>query len=156
MKPIERTAHKFGSLDGVDDAFVSALTAHRLRGEEPPPMPSTTVTEPAVDAYVNHGRWVGDCPFCPSASMVSPDDPRFFCAECANAAVGGQYVPVAFPADVERIENELVQRPVAANRNWQPGETATDLAAETVAFFELPDVHGAVTVAGDAAPKGGV
>lgn len=91
---------------------------------------------PAV-AEVNQGRWVARCPFCPSAQVVSPDDPRFLCAGsdgCSNAPVQGAFVPVVFPDAETRagIEAALLKRPDMVNRNWT-AETVDDLTKENEA-----------------------
>jgi hypothetical protein len=91
----------------------------------------------SITAEVNQGRWVARCPFCPSAQVATPADPRFLCAGadgCANGAVGGAFVPVVFPDDTERtdIVGALVVRP-RENRNWRAPETAADLIEENEA-----------------------
>lgn len=96
--------------------------------------PEGTADGPEILAYVNHGRVVADCPFCRSAQIVDPDDPRFYCYDCGNAAVEGLYLPVGFPEDLGEIERALGARPSPANRNWLPGETVERLRAEN-------DVH---------------
>lgn len=84
-----------------------------------------------IDAYMNHGRWVADCP-----------------AEgCGFSALAGSHldcpahdvVRVVWPTDLEReeIEAELNLRPVdplvgAKHANWRPGETVESLRAENV------------------------
>lgn len=95
-----------------------------------PPDDGGTVEGHAVRAYVNHGRWVADCLFCGGAVMAPVDDPRFLCGECLNRQVGGRMVALELPADRDEIEAELLKRPNAINRNWRPGETVDDLAAE--------------------------
>jgi hypothetical protein len=81
-----------------------------------------------VVAYVNHGRWVADCPICNGAELVTPGDP-YICQNCLNGA--RQYRPVSFPPDIEEIEAALVARPLPLNRNWTT-ETAAMLRAENV------------------------
>lgn len=44
------------------------------------------------------GRWIVDCPFCPSAQIAAETDPRFLCSDCLNAPVGGAYVATEWPA----------------------------------------------------------
>lgn len=101
-----------------------------------------TVDEPAAVAYVDAGRWVARCPFCPSAQVVHPDDPRFLCAGadgCANHPVAGAYVRLVFPAARQRRELErlLTARPSLRERNFVPAAAAARLGrpqrAETVA-----------------------
>lgn len=87
-------------------------------------------------AEVNWGRWVAQCPFCASAQVVSPADPRYLCAGvdgCANGPVQGAFVQVAFPAeDVDEIADALLVRPIE-NRNWRAPETPQDLRRENAA-----------------------
>jgi hypothetical protein len=88
----------------------------------------------AVDAYVNEARWIVECPFCASAQVGSPEDPRFLCVECVNAPVDGAYVHVRYPSPSGRaeIEEALAARPHRANVNWVPGETVTELIAQNI------------------------
>ena len=82
-------------------------------------------------ARVNHGRWIVDCPTsgCNSAAYASLRDRRFICSEC-----GKGYWRVMFPPDRVEIEDLLVKRPLVqgtpATRNWEVGETVTDLRRE--------------------------
>lgn len=111
-----------------------AFVRHPSR-ELPERRPVATNFDVQAYAYVNHGRWIVDCPFCPSAQVASMSDPRFFCAGadgCANAAAGGHFVPVVFPGDkqLKAIERELLKRRNKDNRNWHPGEKVSDLQRE--------------------------
>lgn len=93
-----------------------------------------------VSAYINHGRWVADCPNpdCRGALVVTVADPILLCTDCGNEANGGKPFTVVFPAQREAIERELMKRPLLARkakaRNWQPGETIADLRAEAKRF----------------------
>lgn len=81
----------------------------------------------AVIAYVNHNRWIADCLNCPSAELVDPQFPVFYCTSC-----GGGPWSVQFPPPEERAAAEklLLERP-PAHRNWWPQrESIDDLAAE--------------------------
>lgn len=86
-------------------------------------------------AYVNHGRWVADCPTpgCGGAILLLPAPAGFLCGTCFNAAIGGQYRVVDWPksADRERIEVALRARPLAVNMNWTPDEPAELVEAES-------------------------
>lgn len=84
-----------------------------------------------VLAEVNHGRWIGRCPWCSAALPVSVDDPRFFDPMCHNDG-SSSWAPVVFPDDWEEIEAVLDRRRVQ-NRNWRHGETVADLEAENEA-----------------------
>jgi hypothetical protein len=167
---IQRAEHRYGGLllatpewaAAVDDlsdhqAFWATVVSH-LSSTPPrtvPPRPTKTAPKrtAVTDAYVNQSRWVADCPFCPSAQIVSPTDPRFFCPECYNAAVAGAYVHVVFPGDIDQIEALLDQRPDPVTRNWLPAETVTDLAAENDTI-ERPGPGDPVEIRGQQTPPG--
>lgn len=87
----------------------------------------------AIAAYINHGRWVVECPDCCGAQFACPDDPRFMCNNCANAMNDGMWRPVLWIKDRAKIEVLLKPRPVE-NQNWRPGETLADLKAENKQF----------------------
>lgn len=81
-------------------------------------------------AYVNHGRWLADCPFnCGGARMVQPNV-DFWCVFCGNADAGGQSVPVDWPGNPDQIEEVLKYRQLERYRNWTPGETIAKLREE--------------------------
>lgn len=84
----------------------------------------------AITAYGNHDRWVVECPDCASAQLACRTDHRFMCGECGNVAIGGLWRPVVWPTGGRAIEAELSQRPERVTRNWLPGETVAELAAE--------------------------
>jgi hypothetical protein len=74
-------------------------------------------------AYVNHGRWVADC-VCGAGMAASPAEPESICIEC------GRHYAARFPTERAEIEQALLLRERAENRNWFPHETAADLADE--------------------------
>ena len=83
-------------------------------------------------AYVNHGRWIANCPFaCGGAERVFTDN--FMCRECLNAPVRHHPIPLVLPSDddIRAIEAALVVRPVI-NRNWEPNESIGALLVENV------------------------
>lgn len=90
-----------------------------------------------IRSQVNHGRWIVECPCCPSAALAGPGfvTDRFLCAECGNSAAGGRYFEVAWPdrRTVRRIEELLGRRPDMKTRNWIPGEPVGMLLAENIA-----------------------
>lgn len=93
---------------------------------------STVVQEDhEIDAYVNHGRWIADCPFCKGAECVTENEKVFYCLSCGNEQVGGNFIKVNFPKRVDRykFEKSLARRPESL-RNWIPGETPADIAKE--------------------------
>lgn len=118
--------------------------ANRLfRGATPPPslwpllilnpdpiLPVGRAKTPAVEVRVNHGVWQTVCPFCGSAQHASAADRVFYCAACCNHDTGNHTVPVKWPRDPDAIEQQLAERPLPRQRNWEPGETLRDLRRE--------------------------
>lgn len=94
----------------------------------------------AVEAYVNHGRWVVDCPGgCGNALVVSKDEPFYICHECGSRENEGRWYFVVFPVEKQAIEAELLKRLErdgyrAWSRNWYPVETLADLRTENEAM----------------------
>ena len=109
-----------------------AVALHGDHRDEFPPFPTTPSTRQRVVAYVNHGRWVWDCPTprCGGAQVTSPKDPRAFCVECFNAGDG--WWPVDWPDERTTIERILNKRPAATQQNWWPTETMQQLEAENI------------------------
>ena len=112
-----------------------------------------------IAAYVNHSRWVCECPNCNSAIVVKivgehVKFTRFGCFECGfgvidefwrqalslSTALGvkaalefmGNYMLIDydFPEEFEEIESLLLQRSNVKNRNWELGETVERLMQE--------------------------
>ncbi len=77
-------------------------------------------------AYLNHGRWVADCPepYCGGAELASGG--LFVCANCKRAAT------IIWPDDKELIDQITAARPIPETRNWLPGETLEDLRQENM------------------------
>lgn len=82
--------------------------------------PGGVLIGPKVVAYVNHGRWVGECPtpHCGGAREVNPDHNPFWCVEC-----GKSYV-VEWPdkKTMRAVTTILEQRPEPANQNYHPDD----------------------------------
>lgn len=98
-------------------------------------------------AYVNHGRWVADCPSgCGGAELAR--DGEFMCRECLNLGAGRRPIPLVWPSedDVRAIEAALVVRAVV-NRNWALNESIGALLAENVEHGLFDPRSGAI--AGD-------
>ena len=98
-----------------------------------PDAPDTKAT-PAT-AYVNHGRWVADCPtaYCAGAVVLYRD--TFLCGNCLNAECGYRYRLVTWPMDKGGIEEALSERFLPETANWQPGETTDRLRSENAAYM---------------------
>ncbi len=89
-----------------------------------------------IHPQVNHGRWIVECPCCPSAALAGPGfvTDRFLCAECGSSAAGGRYFEVVWPDRemTRRVMRLLAIRPDVENRNWFPGEPVEILEAENI------------------------
>lgn len=66
-----------------------------------------------VYARINQNRWLGDCPDCGNAAIVSVLDLRFGCTEC-----GRDWVELIAPEDVAAVEEEMLAIPQPTYRNW--------------------------------------
>lgn len=80
----------------------------------------------SAKAYINHGRWVVDCPRCNGGVKVSEQEAG--CPDC------GAELAVGWPdqADRDAAEEVLAVRPTE-NRNWYPAtEDVDDLKAENL------------------------
>lgn len=96
------------------------------------PMPQSVRESPVVEARINHGKWIADCPAesCPGAELVVVSDPRFFCMSCDNRDFDGQWLRVQLPAEWDQISRILGDRPWPTIQHWSPGETVSDLLDE--------------------------
>lgn len=88
-----------------------------------------------IQAYINHGRWIAECPDCNGAQIVSEEERRFWCLGCGNASVNFAWRHVRMPKNRAAIEAVLVMRPAAQsdkaiNRNWSATETLKELEQE--------------------------
>ncbi len=80
-----------------------------------------------VEAYMNHGRWVADCPGpCYEGAVTVPG---FACDECRELGHHVFVVPL-LPLDATEIEEAMCLRPEARTRNWR-SETVEELHRET-------------------------
>lgn len=80
------------------------------------PVTDGVVLGQQLRAQVNHGRWVANCA-CMSAQIVTPADPRMWCVEC-----GTGWWQIVFPADVDAVEQQLAELPMAARNWWAPDD----------------------------------
>ena len=111
------------------EQFVATI---RRKRHFPGPLPAEIDEDHVAVAYINHGNWVADCPFCTGAELVDPDDRRFWCLGCDMRGNGGKWLRVAMPAPAKRaqIEGLMLARPRDRNRNWNPSETVAALRRE--------------------------
>lgn len=86
--------------------------------------------------YLNHGRWVVECAYCPSAEAVAIGATTFVCRnqQCTHYLEAQSCV---LPDNATDIEEVVMFRPDAKNRNWVPGETV-----ETLLIENLTHSHG--------------
>lgn len=94
------------------------------------------VRGPPLEARVDHGRWIVDCPHCKGAECVTLDDPVFLCLSCGNEAVGGKLYRVKFPPPARRrkLEALLAERPLFG-QNWDPSISLTRVRTENEIGF---------------------
>lgn len=98
-------------------------------------IPASQTAEGAVAAYVNHSRWIAECPDgCRWAVVASAQTPLFMCGACGNKAVGGKWRTVIFPQDKAAVEFQLLKRAKDENRNWIAGERVADLIRQNAAM----------------------
>ena len=93
-----------------------------------------TVTTLRPVVYASWGLWVADCPNCPNAEHYGAHPQTgyvgglkktvFRCSTCFTEA------QPAWSDDMKQIETLLAARSSPANRNWTPGETLEQLAAD--------------------------
>jgi len=76
-------------------------------------------------AYLNHGRWVIDCPGCSNAYLEASAP-----SECVSC---GTKITIVSPSDKDRtkIMAEVASRP-EQNQNWEPGEDLDYLRADNI------------------------
>ncbi len=73
------------------------------------------ITPKTALAYINHGRWVVECPWeCGSAMELQPHELMFACSMCH------QISPITWPSDADRIWEALQERVLPRTRNWFP------------------------------------
>ena len=89
-------------------------------------LPAIGFDAPPAPAFVNHGRWLWQCPACMTAVQVC-DDNTVDGADliCCPACFSQGFVQPEFPAARAEIEAELLRQPGyrhnAPFRNWEPG-----------------------------------
>lgn len=115
-----------------------------------PEWPRGRSLDRSVEAFVNDGRWLWECPVCRAAQVCAASDPRAFCVECFNAGDG--WWPVEWPdaKTVTAAEHVLAARPSDRERNWRPSrESLRDLQTENLQRGVDPDAPGHM-ILGDA------
>jgi len=140
--PIEAAEEKFGrtrealltqgilvTSDRMAELMIHAAGPGIHGRRIPVPPDSAMAAGRELGAFVNDGRWLVQCDACYSAQLASRADHRFYCIECLNGCVQGNWRPVRWPADAAAIETALAARPRRDLQNWVWGQTADDLAA---------------------------
>lgn len=117
---------------------------------------------PKTHAWINHGRWIANCPSCGQPAQVEPSaDAHLFCRLCYPETYAVHFVPNAYggfdpvPNDALRREYrakmladniapqviypdnrreimEILRPRPLENMNWELHETADDLRAENI------------------------
>ena len=116
----------------------------KVRDGSMPDIPDGDVIGGEIEAYINHGRWLAECPFgCNHVLIVGKppgggDETLYMCLspplQCP--APKAWYI-VRYPRLKEAIERVLLKRPAkrpfyAANRNWALGQTLPALKKENL------------------------
>lgn len=79
-------------------------------------------------AYVNHGRWLVDCP-CGESCSTSPAWGMACCLGCGAIFEAIEFPPARMRQDIEH----LFEPRTMAQRNWYWRESVEQLAAENIA-----------------------
>lgn len=91
-----------------------------------------------VNLYLNHGRWIVECPRCTWAAQGAIEDFRrqhsFECGRLPSGLVVGgcgykDELGIPAAQTVAAIERIVGARP-AVNKNWYPSESLDDLRAQ--------------------------
>ncbi len=99
------------------------------------PPPYTETSGKQIKAYINHGRWIGECPYVDGgAMMLDLTEPYFICPSCGNWRDDGKWHEVVVPKNRKVIEELLLARFDATTQNWNPTETVKDLKRENKAM----------------------
>ena len=120
-------------------------------------LPAAGDNRPPALTFVNHGRWLWECPACFTAVQVceSGDGADLI---CCPACFSQEFVQPEFPAERADIEAELLRQPGyrwnAPFRNWEPGWTLADLQERTAkAQAQLDQGETFVRAASIATPR---
>ena len=89
-------------------ALVRGLSVQMAqRGQIAFPWDGRSVSGEPVAAFVDHGRWLGQCDRCGNPEYVDPETPIFFCMRCGNGDSRAAR-PVKFPEHRVEIEARLL------------------------------------------------
>lgn len=146
------TGKDLAARDGCKDhrAWILKLSEHMRRRNQLDTPFTGKVSGEVVEARIDAGRWMADCPVCGGVEYVDPDEQVFYCFQCGNREVNGDGRPVVFPEAREQIEKLVMTRPVMKMkgrtmieremlavsavpglvRSWRPGTSAKAVAVE--------------------------
>lgn len=97
---------------------------YQLHHDHPLPSPQLQPDTASPQAFVNHGRWLWQCPACLTAVQVAARNGEIQ-ASCCPACFNDGFVLPRLPAGRAAIEAELLSQPGyrhnAPFRNWEPG-----------------------------------
>lgn len=87
-----------------------------------------------IAPYINHGRWLFDCPICDAGGAVVIGLTRGWCFGC-----GGVFNSVMWPSEDDRKEivKALEKRPNVKNVNWHPSESLQQLKDENTYHIDI-------------------
>ena len=111
-----------------NDILIAVLTDGGKR-----PLPFMIHDGTIAVAYVNHGRWVADCPECNGAEIIAQGQ-TMLCGSC------GAEHQVDFPDKPTRegiVAALTVRKP--SNQNWYPHEQVTELVAQNIDHGIYPE-----------------
>lgn len=115
--------------------FIRFMRVEHGLGTPPSPPERDEDYAPTLDARIERGMWLVDCPGCGNALVVDDNDLIFNCTDCGS---GDKWHRVRMPGVRKRreIERLLLLRPGfrhnAPNRNWWPHESVEDLRRENL------------------------
>lgn len=143
--PINRLSGQTGLIHtgGTFATFCATHLTHEAarRGMSALPNPSDPAevaeVEPITTVFLLTDRWVIQCPACArDISFLWPAELFYMCSACWNVARAGLFLPVALPADWERV-NVAAGAVDIKRRNWIPigaglGGSFADMPEQTV------------------------
>ena len=129
MNEIATARHRFKA--DIRDVITNGIIGQMARraGVTLPPL-EHVANEMPLEARVDHGRWIVDCPDCSGAEYVWDDVLLMQCCSCWNQGVGRKWRRVSITPQRPQIESILKARPQTENRNWRSDESLTKLRGE--------------------------
>lgn len=99
-------------------------TVHATQLSKKLPVVKPWNSNEVIVPYVNHGRWLADCPHCHSGIAILFRQAHGWCFGC-----GAVFSKAVWPNDamLDQIVALLEARPAAVVQNWYPQESIADL-----------------------------